>query len=90
MYACVVEFRYRCYVLCLNTLKLCSNLILEWKRIVLSFGGSLARSMGIKGLAQVIGDFAAGAIKDQDIKAFFGRYIYTYIYTNEEVECFQI
>ena len=31
-----------------------------------------AHSMGIKGLAQVIGDFAAGAIKDQDIKAFFG------------------
>ena len=34
--------------------------------------------MGIKGLAQVIGDFAAGAIKDQDIKAFFGRYIRIY------------
>ena len=36
------------------------------------------RAMGIKGLAQVIGDFAAGAIKDQDIKAFFGRYIRTH------------
>ena len=72
-------FWYRYYVfVCLNKLKLTSNLILEWKRIGLSFGGSLARRMGIKGLAQVIGDFAAGAIKDQDIKALFGRYIRIY------------
>ena len=30
--------------------------------------------MGIKNLVQLIGDFAPHAIKDQDIKAFFGIY----------------
>jgi flap endonuclease-1 len=29
--------------------------------------------MGIKGLTQLIADFASGAMKDMDIKAFFGR-----------------
>ena len=55
------------------------SLILEWKQRVHILAG-VWRAMGIKGLAQLIGDFAAGAIKDQDIKAFFGRYIYTYVY----------
>ena len=33
--------------------------------------------MGIHGLSKVIGDFAPSAVKENEIKNYFGRYIST-------------
>ena len=32
--------------------------------------------MGIHGLAKLIGDYAPGAVKENEIKNFFGKHLY--------------
>lgn len=44
-----------------------------------------AKTMGIQGLSKVLGDYAPSAIKENDIKNYFGRYTNIYLHFSKVV-----